>query len=215
VKKDTSAPIFVGARAIVILLALCFFFCSNSFPATATFGRGPTQTTDEGMVNNNKYVIWSTTGATGGTLDSINAILRDGTDGADTVWAVIYAAGADSAANPGALVALSTDLVIVSGVGWTWTQYHWHFTGVTLTANTHYWIGIWCRSGSVLSVGTNGTGVAYSRVSKDDTPPLDNPFGTPGANSPTLYCFWGSYTESGGASAGVKLQGVKVQGAKF
>jgi hypothetical protein len=202
-----------------LILTLAILLLSTAgWGAVDSLGNGLANTGSTSMADSTEYVIWAKTGASGGTLDSIDAILSDHGDGQDTVWAVVYAAQSnDSSLAPGALLAKS-DSILTTGSSWAWVKQHWHFS-LALSANTNYWIGLFVRNqnGNNLKLGVYtqadaAHNYAYKSKYPITTPP--NPFGTPTGGWSNKFAFEGYFTVTGGSSTGKKFAGVKAQGVK-
>lgn len=143
-----------------------------------------------------KMYVSSASPSTNGTVTSGSARTWLSATGSTNVKFVIYA---DSAGEPGALLAQS-DVLVVSNT--SEQQNNFTFSGgnqISVTSGTPYWIGVAWQDPGTPSLNVSRDSTATSRREQNYTyPTLPDPFGTPSASNSGPIDAFVTYTEGGG-----------------
>jgi hypothetical protein len=122
---------------------ISFFIGAPSALAQVYMFGDSTYSTTTALVNNQIQGQWIITGANGGNFDSLRFYFSNQVTGTDTLIAGIW----DGSTNT--LIARSTDSALAVGGDIDYGRnFMVHFTGVTLAANTRYWVGVHLRKGT-------------------------------------------------------------------
>lgn len=168
--------------------------------ATATVGK-TTDGASSSASSGDKIASSSATAAATGTLTSGVARVWLSATGSSATKMTVHA---DSSGAPGALLAVSGEVVVTqtaeAGVAYT-------FSGaqqITITSGVTYWIGVFWQDPGTISINFSRDGTAGGRLENSGVtyPTTPNPFGTGAANAGPIDAY---VTITLGGGSGISL----------